>query len=67
MEYNIGDIVVRVLNKKYYWDMVGIVKSKKTIGFKVYYNIFWSKPKLNIDMDRWQAHEFELVEDAKKV
>ena len=68
MDYNIGDMVVRHLNNRFYWDMVGIVKSKRAVGNRTYYNILWANPKHNtFNSDRWQANEFELVETAKKV
>lgn len=67
MVYNIGMLVVRQLNGRNHWDMVGIIKSKRVIGDKTYYNIIWSNPKHHACSDRWQAHEFELVEKVKKV
>ena len=70
MEYNIGDMVVRHCFGRCQWDMVGIIIGKRPRsrnGSKFYYTIRWSNPKKDLGADTWQAHEFRLVEDAKKV
>jgi hypothetical protein len=70
MEYNIGDMVVRKIADRHYWDMVGVITGKRPItdiNPNFYYTIRWFDPKKNIGSDTWQAHEFRLVEDAKKV
>ena len=67
MEYNIGQMVVRRLNDQNHWDMVGIVLSKRLIGTRTYYNIQWADPRLDTCSNKWQAHEFVLIETAKKL
>ena len=67
MEYNIGDLVVRYLNNKYYWHMIGIITNKRQVSGETYYGIKWANPKHKTNSDRWQSNEFELIEKAKKV
>lgn len=67
MDYNIGDLVVRYFNNKYYWHMVGIITGKRHVSDATYYGIKWIDPKQKHTSDRWQDNEFELVEIAKKL
>jgi len=70
MAYNIGDVVVRKIAEKYYWDMVGIVTAKRPNPEKKgesYHTIKWLNSKKNTGATTWQPHEFELIEKAKKV
>lgn len=67
MDYNIGDMVVRRLNGQCDWGMVGIVTSKRMVGTRTYYSIRWADPSLATCSEKWQAHEFVLIETAKKL
>ena len=70
MEYNIGDMVVRYCFREYQWDMVGVITAKRPHDKKegeTYYTIQWFDPSNNKGADTWQAHEFVLVETAKKL
>ena len=70
MTYNIGDLVVRYCFDKYKWDMVGIITSKRPHPEKKgesYHGILWFDPKKNKATATWLAHEFELIEVAKKL
>jgi hypothetical protein len=70
MEYNIGDMVVRRLNGRNLWEMVGIItamRPKYHTKNEKYYTIRWFVSKNNVDADTWQANEFVLVETAKKL
>ena len=70
MVYNIGDIVVRRCFGKCQWDMVGIITAKRPHARKKYdwyYTIKWFDPKKNTGSTTWQAHEFVLIETAKKL
>jgi hypothetical protein len=70
MEYNIGDMVVRRLNGQNHWDMVGIITAKRPMYHtkkEQYYTIRWADTKLHTCADKWQAHEFALIESAKKI
>ena len=64
--YNIGDLIVRYINDKYYWNMIGIITGERQVSGATYYRIKWIDPKTYVN-DRWQAGEFELVEIAKKL
>ena len=68
MEYNIGDLVVRHCFDEYDWQMVGIITAKRLkyhTKKEKYYTIQWGNPKYPVSTS-WQAHEFELIETAKK-
>lgn len=70
MDYNIGDMVVRRCFGKHEWDMVGIITAKRPHTRKkgeCYYTIQWFDPKKNTGSTTWQAHEFVLIETAKKL
>ena len=70
MEYNIGDMVVRRLNGRNLWKMVGIItamRPKYHTKNEKYYTIRWFDSKNNVGVDAWQVNEFELVETAKKL
>ena len=70
MEYNIGDMVVRRLNGRNLWEMVGIItamRPKYHTKNEKYYTIRWFVSKNNVDSDTWQANEFVLIETAKKL
>jgi|TARA_Y100000015_G_C2381336_1_gene85124 hypothetical protein len=70
MEYNIGDMVVRRCFGKYEWQMVGIITAKRRHARKKYdwyYTIKWLDPKFERASTTWQAHEFVLIETAKKL
>mgnify|MGYP001173497237 FL=1 len=70
MEYNIGDMVVRRLNGRNLWDMIGIVTAKRPkyhTKKEKYYTIQWLDPKARtVNSDTWQVNEFVLIETAKK-
>ena len=68
MTYNIGDMVVRYSRDHYLWDMVGIIiNSRKVYEGKTFYKIKWADPELDTCSEKWQAHEFDLIEVAKKL
>ena len=70
MEYNIGDMVVRRLNGRNLWEMVGIItamRPKYHTKNEKYYTIRWFDSKNNVGVDAWQVNEFVLVETAKKL
>ena len=70
MEYNIGDMVVRHLNGQNDWEMVGIITAKRPkyhTKNEQYYTIRWADTRLHTCSDKWQAHEFVLIETAKKL
>jgi len=67
MDYNVGDLIVRYFNNKYYWHMVGIITGKRQVDGTTYYKIKWLDPKHHTNPDRWQANEFEHIDTAKKL
>ena len=67
MDYNIGDLVVRYFNNKYYWHMIGIVTGKRQVCDETYYGIKWLDPKHRTGSNRWQHYEFEHIDIAKKL
>ena len=71
MEYNIGDMVVRRLNGRNLWGMIGIITAKRQkyhTKKEQYYTIRWFDPEIrSVDADTWQVNEFVLIETAKKL
>ena len=67
MDYNVGDLIVRYFNNKYYWHMVGIITNKRQVSNTTYYAIHWANPKHHTSSNRWQANEFEHIDIAKKL
>ena len=67
MAYNIGDMVVRMWHSRPKWEMVGIIININAMeGGNDYYKIRWFDPKKDTGSDKWQGHEFELVEIVEK-
>jgi len=60
--------VVRILKYEYNWSMIGLITRiyQPQYGDRIHYSIRWIDPSMP-NSDRWQAHEFELVEIANKM
>ncbi len=68
MTYNIGDLVVRRCFGRYRWEMTGIIVNTTPVDDeKTYYEIRWFDPSRDRGSTTWQAHEFDLIEVAKKL
>jgi hypothetical protein len=67
MTYDIGDLIVRHFNHRYYWNMLGLISGKRQVDGETYYKIKWLDPKHHTNSDRWQHFEFEHIDIAKKL
>lgn len=59
MEHQIGDFVVRKWQGKPHWSMTGFIARIEHRGDATFYSIHWNKD--DIETDRWQAEEFEVI------
>jgi len=59
MEHQIGDIVVRKWQGKLLWSMTGVITRVNHTEVVTFYSIRWNRD--DIETDRWQAEEFEVI------